>query len=140
MLQALSADQARQIADLAKAARAARDAILDNAPEQDLGVPRAGRGEHNPAGALGFEPLPLDDPALIELRAAICALMPAARTELFVLMRMGQGDFAICDWDRGLAEAALLGEDTALAALTEDPDLHEHISKAVYELGTESRA
>jgi hypothetical protein len=34
----------------------------------------------------------------------------------------------------------LLGEDAALAALTEDPDLHEHISKALYELGTESRA
>ena len=139
MLQALSADQARQIADLAKAARAARDAILDNAPEQDLGVPRPARGEHNPAGALGFDPLPLDDPALIELRAAICALMPAARTELFVLMRMGQGDFAICDWDRGLAEAALLGEDTVLAALTEDADLHEHIAKALYEVGSTSQ-
>jgi hypothetical protein len=30
MLQELSADQARQIADLAKVARAARDVILDN--------------------------------------------------------------------------------------------------------------
>jgi hypothetical protein len=27
-----------------------------------------------------------------------------------------------------------------LAALTEDPDLHDHIAKALYELGTESRA
>ena len=140
MLQELSADQARQIADLAKTARAARDVILDNVPEEDLGVPRPARGEHNPAGALGYDPLPLDDPALIELRATVSALMPAARTELFILMRMGQGDFAICDWERGLAEAALLGEDTVLAALTEDPDLHEHISKALYELGTESRA
>lgn len=140
MLQELSADQARQIATLAKAARAARDVILDNVPDEDLGIPRPARGEHNPAGALGFDPLPLDDPALIELRATVSALMPAARTELFVLMRMGQGDFAICDWERGLGEAALLGEDTVLAALTEDPDLHEHISKALYELGTESRA
>jgi hypothetical protein len=136
MLQELSADQARQIADLAKAARAARDVILDNVPEEDLGVPPPARGEHNPAGTLGFDPLPLDDPALIELRATVCALMPAARTELFVLMRMGQGDLAICDWDRGLSEAALLGEDTVLAALTEDPDLHEHISKALYEVGS----
>ena len=45
MLQELSADQARQIADLAKAARAARDAILHNVPEQVLGVPRPARGE-----------------------------------------------------------------------------------------------
>ena len=140
MLQDLSADQARQIADLAKTARAAHDVILDNVPEEDLGVPRSARGEHNPAGTFGFDPLPLDDPALIELRAAVCALVPAARAELFVLMRMGQGDFAICDWDRGLSEAALLGDDTILAALTEDADLHEHLSKALYELGTESRA
>jgi len=140
MLQDLSADQARQIADLAKTARTARDVILDNVPEEDLGVPRSARGEHNPAGTLGFDPLPLDDPALIELRATVCALVPAARAELFVLMRMGQGDFAICDWDRGLSEAALLGDDTILAALTEDADLHEHLSKALYELGTESRA
>jgi hypothetical protein len=140
MLQELSADQARQIADLAKAARAARDVILDNVPEEDLGAPRPARGEHNPAGALGFDPLPLEAPALIELRAAICALMPGARAELFVLMRMGQGDLAILDWDRGLSETALLGDDVVLAALTEDPDLHEHIAKALYELGTESRA
>ena len=140
MLQELSADQARQIAGLAKAARAARDVILDNVPEEDLGVPQPARGEHNPAGALGFDPLPLDDLALIELRAAVCALLPAARSELFVLMRMGHGDLAILDWDRGLSEAALLGEDTVIAALTEDPDLHEHMSKALYELGTERRA
>jgi hypothetical protein len=139
MLQELSADQARQIAALAKTARAARDVLLNNVPEEDLGVPQPERGEHNPAGALGFDPLSLDDPALIELRAAVCALLPAARTELFVLMRMGQGDLAILDWDRGLSEAALLGEDTVIAALTEDPDLHEHIAKALYELG-ESRA
>jgi hypothetical protein len=140
MLQELSADQARQIADLAKVVRAARDVVLDNVPEEDLGVPRPARGEHNPAGALGFDPLPLDDPALIDLRAAVCALMPGARAELFVLMRMGQGDLAILDWDRGLSETALLGDDAVLAALTEDPDLHEHIAKALYELGTESRA
>lgn len=140
MLRELTVEQARQIAALAKTARAALDVILDNVPEEDLGVPPPARGEHNPAGTLGFDPLPLDDPDLIELRATVSALVPAARSELFVLMRMGQGDLAICDWDRGLSEAALLGEDTVLASLTEDPDLHEHLSKALYELGTESRA
>jgi hypothetical protein len=139
MLQALTAGEAREIAALAKTARDSRDAILDNVPEEDLGVPRPARGEHNPAGALGFDPLPLDDPNLVELRAAIGALMPAPRAELFVLMRMGQGDVAIFDWDRGLSEAALLGDDTILAALTEDADLHEHISKALYELGGTSQ-
>jgi hypothetical protein len=108
MLQALSADQARQIADLAKAARAARDDILGNVPEQNLGEPRPARGEHNPARALGFDPLPLDHPARVELRENVYALMPAERTELFVLMRVGQGDFAIGD---GWRHAPGLGAD-----------------------------
>lgn len=138
MLRELTVEQARQIATLAKMTRAALDVILNNVPDEDLGVPPPARGEHNPAGTLGFDALPSDDPAIEELRQAVSALAPAARSELFVLMRMGQGDLAICDWDLGLSEAALLGEDTVLATLTEDPDLHEHLSKALYELGTES--
>ena len=140
MLRELTVEQARQIAALAKTARAARDVMLNNVPEEDLGEPQSARGEHNPAGTLGFDALPSDGPAIVEFRQAVSAFAPAARSELFVLMRMGQGDIAICDWDRGLSEAALLGEDTVLATLTEDPDLHEHLSKALYELGTESRA
>lgn len=139
MLRELNVEQARRIATLAKTARAARDVILNNVPEAVLGVPPPARGEHNPASVLGFDPLPLDDPALMELRQAVGALAPVARSELFVLMRMGQGDFAAGDWERGLAEAGLLGDETVLATLTEDPDLHEHLSKGLYELAPESR-
>jgi len=49
-------------------------------------------------------------------------------------MRMGQGDFAINDWDRALSEAELLGEQTVTAALIEDLDLHDHIAKGLYEV------
>lgn len=136
MLRQLTTDQAHRIAALAKTAREARDAVLDNVPEEDFGEPPAARGEHNPTA--GLDPLSADDPAVTALRQALVALGPAARSELFVLMRMGQGDFAICDWDRALSEAELLGDETVTAAIIEDPDLHDRITKGLYEVGSSS--
>lgn len=136
MLRQLSTEQARRIAALAKTARDVRDAMLDNVPEEDLGEPSAARGEHNPTA--GLDPLSAADPAVTALRQALVALGPAARSELFVLMRMGQGDFAICDWDRALSEAELLGDETVTAAIIEDPDLHDRITKGLYEVGSSS--
>jgi hypothetical protein len=136
MLQQLTEEQAHQIAALARAVRKARDALLDNVPDEDLAEPPAARGEHNPTAAFALDPLPPDDPALAALQQALTALQPGARSELFVLMRMGQGDFGITDWDQALAEAALLGEETVVAALIEDLDLHDHITKGLYEIGS----
>lgn len=136
MLRQLTTDQAHRIAALAKTAREARDAVLDNVPDEDFGEPPAARGEHNPTA--GLDPLSAADPAVTALRQALVALGPAARSELFVLMRMGQGDFAICDWDRALSEAELLGDETVTAAIIEDPDLHDRITKGLYEVGSSS--
>jgi hypothetical protein len=136
MLRQLTTEQARRIATLAKTAREVRDAVLDNVPDEDFGEPPAARGEHNPTA--GLDPLSAADPAVTALRQALVALGPAARSELFVLMRMGQGDFAITDWDRGLSEAELLGDETVTAAIIEDPDLHDRITKGLYEVGSSS--
>ncbi|MGA8689316.1 MAG: hypothetical protein ACLQF1_00805 [Methyloceanibacter sp.] len=46
---------------------------------------------------------------------------------------MGQGDLAAGDWDRGLSEAERLGDETVAAEIIEDPDLHDHITKSLYE-------
>jgi hypothetical protein len=116
--------------------RKARDALLDNVPDEDLAEPSAARGEHNPTAAFALDPLPPDDPALAALQQALTALQPGARSELFVLMRMGQGDFGITDWDQGLSEAELLGEETVTSAMIEDLDLHDHITKGLYEIGS----
>ena len=134
MLQQLTEEQARQIAALATAVRKTRDALLDNVPDEDLGEPPAARGEHNPTAAFALDPLPPDDPSLTALRQAVGALAPGARSELFVLMRMGQGDFGINDWERGLSEAELLGDGTIIGAIIEDLDLHDHITKGLYEV------
>jgi hypothetical protein len=108
--------------------------LLDNVPDEDMGEPPAARGEHNPTAAFALDPLPPDDPSVAALQQALTDLQPGARSELFVLMRMGQGDFAINDWDRGTSEAELLGDGTVIAALIEDLDLHDHITKGLYEI------
>ena len=48
-------------------------------------------------------------------------------------MRIGQGDLAANKWRRGLSEADMLGGETITGAIVEDPDLHDHIMKALYE-------
>jgi hypothetical protein len=133
MLSALNADQARFVALLAKAARAQRDDLLGNTAEEDLAPLTAARGEHNPTALLGLEPLPPGASPVEALRDAIAALSTQARSELYTLMRIGQGDLAAKKWHRGLSEASLLGDETVAGALIEDADLHDHIMKGLYE-------
>ena len=94
---------------------------------------RPGRGEHNPTAALGFEPLSTDAPQISALRDAIATLSEAARCELYALMRIGQGDLGAKDLGRGTSEAHKLGDETIIAAMIEDADLHDHITKGLYE-------
>jgi hypothetical protein len=134
MLETLTSEEVRHIAALAKAARQARDAELANVPERDFGEPAAARGEHNPSAALGFEPLSPLSPPWRALSEAVEVLSAAARSELFTLLQIGRGDLALRDWDRGASQAEMMGDGAVVAALTEDPDLHDHLLKALYEL------
>jgi hypothetical protein len=133
MLEELDLDQARSIAALAKAARVRRDELLGNVAEGDLDGVQPGRGEHNPTAVLGFEPLSTDAPQISALRDAIAMLSAAARCELYALMRIGQGHLGAKDWERGMSEAERLGDEMISAAMIEDADLHEHVTKGLYE-------
>ncbi len=132
MLQDLNVDQARFVALLAKAARAERDAMLGHGNGLDLGEAKAARGERNPTAALGFDPLPEQARQLAALREALGTLTAEARSELYVLMRIGQGHLAAQKWHRGLQEAQALGDATVTGTLIEDPDLHDHVLKGLY--------
>jgi hypothetical protein len=134
MLASLSVKQAQRIAELANAARKARDGLLGNVPEKTVGDPPAARGEHNPTATLGYSPLSPGAPSLRELQSAVDSLEPAARAELFAVLRIGQSDLAAGDWEGLLEEADLLGDKTIAAVLIEDPDLHDHLVKGLYEL------
>jgi len=135
MLKDLHVDQARFIALLANTARMQRDSLLGNVAEKDLGGPTPGRGEHNPTAELGVEPLAADPskPAAA-LGDAINSLSEPARRELYALMRIGQGHLAAKKWDHGLSEAEMLGDNATKAAIIDDPDLHDHVSKGLYEV------
>ena len=138
MLKDLNVEQARFIALLAKTARTQRDAVLGNVAEEDLDGLLPGRGEHNPAAELGFDPLPAEASQTAALREAIASLSATARQELYALMRVGQGHLAAKQWHRGLSEAEALGENTVTAAIIEDADLHDHLAKGLYEAGLSS--
>jgi Protein of unknown function (DUF3775) len=133
MLKELNRDQAHFVAVLAKAARMQRDAFIARVSDDDLAETKSARGEHNPTAALGFTAFPEDAPQVTALREAIDTLSPTGRTELYALMRIGQGDLAAQKWHRGLVEAVTLGDETVTAALIEDPDLHDHLMKGLYE-------
>jgi len=133
MLRHLTKDQVRFIALLASTAREQRDAFLGNVPEADLGGTRPARGEHNPSAELGYQPLSFETEPLRELREAIASLDPAARLELYTLMRIGQGDIAAEKWHHGISEGERLGETVVTTALMEDADLHDHLEKGLFE-------
>jgi len=133
MLKDLNVDQARFIALLARTARTQRDALLAHVAEDDLDGITPGRGEHNPTAELGFEPLPPEASQTADLREAIASLSETARRELYALMRIGQGHLAAKKWHRGLSEAEMLAGDTITAAIIEDSDLHDHLTKGLYE-------
>ena len=134
MLKDLHVGQARFIALLANTARMQRDALLGNVAEDDLDGPMPGRGEHNPTAELGVEPLPAgaSKPAA-DLREAISSLPEPARRELYALVRIGQGHLAAKKWPHGLSEAEMLGDNAITAAIVDDPDLHDHVMKGLYE-------
>jgi hypothetical protein len=133
MLEHLNVDQARFIAILADSARAQQNAHLGHIREEELAEPKPVRGERDPTPNLAFEPLAASDLQLSALREAVAALSPSARRELYALMRIGQGHLAAKKWHGGLTEAEGLGDDTVTGAIVEDPNLHDHITKGLYE-------
>jgi hypothetical protein len=133
MLKVLNSDKVRFVALFAKTARRQRDAFLGNVAEDDLVEAKAARGEHNPTAALGFEPVPTDSLQIAALRDAIGGLEPEGRSELFALMRVGQGDLSVQEFHRGISEAGTLGDETITGSLMDDTDLHDHLMKGLYE-------
>ncbi len=135
MLTEMTSTRVHLIAQLAKVARDARDVLLDGVPEETVSEPHPAKGEQDRMGAGGFDVLPADDPAVTALRGAISGLKPAARSELFALMRIGQGELAAGDWRRGLSEATALGDESVGGILADDIDLQSHLEKGLYGLG-----
>ena len=67
---------------------------------------RTGRAQ--PYCGNGFQALPPKDLQSEALREAIASLSPAARAELYSLMRMGQGHLATKTWRQGVVAIYLI--------------------------------
>jgi len=133
MLERIAAEQIKHIAGLAKAARDARDHMLDKVTDEELGQPVPAKGEHNPAAALGLEPLPPTHPARMALKEAIDGLPQEAKRELLALMWIGRDDYGVADWDQALASATTAFEVTA-ETLMDEADLDKFLLKGLYEM------
>jgi hypothetical protein len=135
MLEKINVAEVKHIAEMARAARDARDQMLDKVRDEDLGEPKPARGEHNPAGGLGLDPLPQDHPVRAALREAITSLTPSARAELQALLSVGQGDYAVKDWEQAVADASTVRDEVTIGTLIDEADLHQCLMKGLYELG-----
>jgi hypothetical protein len=140
MLNEKEAAEIRRIAELAAAAREARDRGLQNAAQLELDEPMPARGEPHAAAQAGFEAVPPDEPAHRALYQTIDELPAEMRWKLWAVMRTGSGDFARGDWERALAEAQLLPEFAFISELADEPDLHNRLMKGLYELGVAEEA
>ena len=136
MLQEPVVIKARHIAVLAARARAVRDRLLEKVPDAVLGEPMPARGEHNPSAIVALNGVLEHEPAFVTLREAIMALPRTVRDRLAVVQRVGRGEVAILDWDDALAEATLLRDEDITAAMIGDADLHDHLRKCLYVLGS----
>jgi hypothetical protein len=135
MLYEIEILEARRIAELAAAAREARDQVLTPIAEAELGEPRPARGEHHPAGAFSFAAVPADEPTYQALREAIQGLPSDIRRKLWSVMRTGCGDYARGDWGEALAAADNMSDDSVVSDLAEAVDLHDKLMKGLYEIG-----
>jgi hypothetical protein len=140
MLNENDAAEIRRIADLAAAARKARDNAFLNAAALELDEPKPPRGQARPASRLGLAALPDDDPAARALRDAINDAPDDLRRRLWAVMRIGSGGYARNDWDRAMADAALLSYAAFVSELADEVDLHTKLRKGLYELGIAERA
>jgi hypothetical protein len=138
MLKVLNISQARFIALLAKAARVQSDALLGNVAEADFGEPKPSRGDHEILSSLGLEGAAVGTSQRDLLREAINRLPGAALHELYALMRVGQGQLSAKTLERGLSEAASIDMAELVATIAENPDLHVHLTKALYECDLDS--
>jgi hypothetical protein len=137
MLKTIASAQVHHIAQLAKAAREARDSLLHGAPDEVVDGPHPTKGELGSMGRRhGFDVLPADNPALKALHDTIANLGPVGRSEIFAVMRIGQTNLAAGDWQRLVTEAETLGDDIVFGMLVDNIDLRMHLEKGLYELGS----
>jgi hypothetical protein len=136
MLNHLTVDQIRQIADMSNECRAIRDNILNKTYQTDLEDVSRPQGERNPTSFDSLEVVEaMDDSGKYQrLRGMIADLTEDARIELRAVMWIGRGDFSAGEWDKALTQADGNSNLTVIDTLAEKADLHDYLMKGLYKL------
>jgi len=134
MLEKISPDEVKRIAEMAKAARTARDAVLEEVADKQLAEAKSARGEHNPFAQLGLDPLPQDHRLRKALENRVAALPSTALCELRALVWVGRGEYSAKDWTRAVADASPSDDHITIGVLLDQADLHDFLMKGLYEL------
>jgi hypothetical protein len=134
MLQAISSAEIREIAELAKAARAAHYRLLDKMRIVD----RFDDGKEldaESAGTLDALDATIGNEELEQLRARLRSLSEEARVELGAVMLLGRGDFAAGQWEDALEEARQRPDASDPESLSLKPDLADYLGKGLFQIG-----
>lgn len=134
MLNRLSIDQVRRVAELSASALAARDRLVDKVYDLDLGDQTKER-DRNPTD---FDSLwILESVGNAEYRILkdfIASLSSEEREELKAVMLIGRGDYAAGQWDKALAAAQALPDGGDIDYVAEKVPLRDYLMKGLYEL------
>jgi len=133
MLERIATVKIRVLAAKARAARDARDRMLTHIDDRAFHEPTSEREVRDPAADTGVDLRPESGPDRMALAEELSTLPVPALRELWALVLIGRGDYGLRDWGRAMAEANRLLEIDATLFM-EQPDLHEHLMRAVYEL------
>jgi Protein of unknown function (DUF3775) len=136
MLNHLTIDQIKQIADMSNECRALRDTILNKTYQTDVDEVPLPRGERNPSSFDSLEVVEaVDDSGKYQqLRSMIANLTDDARIELRTVMWIGRGDFSAGEWNKALTQADGSSNQTVIDTLAEKADLHDYLMKGLYNL------
>jgi hypothetical protein len=134
MLNRLSTDQVRRVAELSATALAVRDRLVNKVYDLDLGDQTKER-DRNPTD---FDSLQiLDSIGSAEYRTLkdfIASLSSEEREELKAVMLIGRGDYAAGQWDEAIAAAQAVPNGSDVDYVAEKAPLRDYLMKGLYEL------
>jgi Protein of unknown function (DUF3775) len=134
MLNRLSTDQVRRVAELSATALAVRDRLVNKVYDLDLGDQTKER-DRNPTDFDSLQILDAIDSAEYRtLKDFIASLSSEEREELKAVMLIGRGDYAAGQWDEAIAAAQAVPNGSDVDYVAEKAPLRDYLMKGLYEL------
>ncbi|HEV7369827.1 DUF3775 domain-containing protein [Arenibaculum sp.] len=133
MLDQLSVEEVKRVADLAARALAVRDRLVNKLYDVDLGDQSRER-DRNPTDLDSLRILDsVGNADYAALKDHIASLSTEQRDELKAVMLIGRGDYAAERWDDAIAAARAV-PDGDVEYVAEKAPLHDYLMKGLYEL------